>query len=102
MFVRDDNLMIGNCRRGSFRLTRALGDDFRSQTITVAFQRDAGGRVSGFLANAGERNRNTGSPGRDDILSAQIHSRAKRADGRLGEVMEDVRAVDWANARLAG
>ena len=58
VFVRDGSLMIGNFRRGSFRLTRALGDDFRSQTITVEFQRDASGRVTGFLANAGERNRN--------------------------------------------
>jgi len=58
VFVRDGNLMIGNFRRGSFRLTRAFGDDFRSVTISVEFQRDANGRVTGFLANAGERNRN--------------------------------------------
>ena len=58
VFVRDGNLMIGSFRRGSFRLTRALGDDFRSQTIAVEFERDTGGRVTGFLANAGERNRN--------------------------------------------
>jgi len=58
VFVRDGNLMIGNFRRGSFRLTRAFGDDFRSQTITLEFERDASGRVIGFLANAGERNRN--------------------------------------------
>ena len=58
VFVRDGNLMIGNFRRGSFRLTRAFGDDFRSQAIVVEFQRDASGRVTGFIANAGERNRN--------------------------------------------
>ena len=50
--------MIGSSRRGSFRLTRALGDDFRSVTIAVEFERDASGRVTGFIANAGERNRN--------------------------------------------
>jgi CubicO group peptidase (beta-lactamase class C family) len=58
VFVRDGNLMIGSFRRGSFRLTRAFGDDFRSQTIAVEFQRDASGRITGFIANAGERNRN--------------------------------------------
>ena len=58
VFVRDGNLMIGSFRRGSFRLTRAFGDDFRSVTFAVEFQRDASGRVTGFLANAGERNRN--------------------------------------------
>jgi CubicO group peptidase (beta-lactamase class C family) len=56
--VRDGNVMIGSFRRGSFRLTRAFGDDFRSQAFAVEFQRDPGGRVTGFLANAGERNRN--------------------------------------------
>jgi hypothetical protein len=58
VFVRDGDLMIGSFRRGSFRLTRAWGDEFRSQTIAVEFTRDAAGRVTGFLANAGERNRN--------------------------------------------
>jgi hypothetical protein len=57
-FVRDGILMLGNFRRGSFRLTRAFGDDFRSQTWTITFDRDASGRVVGFVANAGERNRN--------------------------------------------
>ena len=58
VFVRDGNLMIGNFRRGSFRLTRGYGDDFRSQAFAVEFQRDASGRVTGLIANAGERNRN--------------------------------------------
>ena len=58
VFVRDGNLMLRNFRRGSFLLTRAFGDDFRSQAWTVTFDRDASGRVVGFLANAGERNRN--------------------------------------------
>jgi len=58
VFVRDGTLMLRNFRRGSFLLTRAFGDDFRSQAWTVTFDRDASGRVIGFLANAGERNRN--------------------------------------------
>jgi CubicO group peptidase (beta-lactamase class C family) len=56
--VRDTSLVIHNFRRGSFPLTRAFGDDFRSVTISVEFERDASGQVTGFLANMGPRNRN--------------------------------------------
>ncbi len=56
--TRDTSLMIRNFRRGAFRLSHALGDDFRSVSMTVSFERDASGQVSGFIVNAGDRNRN--------------------------------------------
>jgi CubicO group peptidase (beta-lactamase class C family) len=58
VLVRDTSLVIHNFRRGSFPLTRAFGDDFRSISISVEFERDAGGNVTGMLVNMGPRNRN--------------------------------------------
>jgi CubicO group peptidase (beta-lactamase class C family) len=56
--LRDGELRISNFRRGGGRLTHVMGDDFRSPQLVVTFERDAGGRVTGFLANLGDRNRN--------------------------------------------
>ena len=56
--VRDGTLVVSNFRRGSSPLTRAFGDEFRTPIFSIQFERDPDGRVIGFLADAGERNRN--------------------------------------------
>ncbi len=47
-------------RHGTIRLVHAWGDDYAGSLVSlrsVEFQRDAAGRVTGLLMNAGERNR---------------------------------------------
>ncbi len=57
--ARDSALLMRNFRRGAMRLTRALADDFRGTggLASVAFERDATGRVVAMIVNMGERNR---------------------------------------------
>ncbi|MEO7456748.1 MAG: DUF3471 domain-containing protein, partial [Gemmatimonadaceae bacterium] len=57
--VRDTALVMRQFRRGTARLIHAFGDEFTSTMgAAIAFERDASGRVTGFTANAGDRNRN--------------------------------------------
>jgi CubicO group peptidase (beta-lactamase class C family) len=57
--ARDSTLMMQTFRRAPMPLTRAMGDDFTSADgLDVWFERDASGRVTGFAANWGTRNRN--------------------------------------------
>ena len=58
--IKDGNLVLNHFRHGTISLTRGWGDDYRGARIlqSVEFQRDAGGRVTGFVVNSGERVRN--------------------------------------------
>ena len=58
--VRDSAVTLRHFRHGDIALTRAWGDDWSGAPFfvrSVAFQRDARGRVTGFVVNAGERAR---------------------------------------------
>ena len=55
------NVVLRHFRHGTVTLTRGWGDDYRGNAFfmqSVEFQRDARGRVTGFVVNAGERVRN--------------------------------------------
>jgi hypothetical protein len=55
---RDSTLTMQTFRRTAISLMRAMGDEFASGDGTaVRFERDAAGRVTGFAASLGERNR---------------------------------------------
>ena len=55
----DSTLVMETFRRTPSALTRAAGDDFiAADGIDVWFERDGAGRVTGFAANLGPRNRN--------------------------------------------
>ncbi|MGH7679951.1 MAG: serine hydrolase [Gemmatimonadaceae bacterium] len=59
--VRGDTLALRHRRHGTIRLTPAWGDDFYAPPFfmrSVEFQRDASGKVTGFVINAGDRVRN--------------------------------------------
>jgi hypothetical protein len=59
--VKDTTVTLRHFRHGDVQLVRAWGDDWSGAPFflrSVAFQRDARGRVTGFLVNAGERARN--------------------------------------------
>ena len=57
--VKDTSAMLRHWRRGDIPLTHAYGDDYTGPGVpSVEFQRDASGRVSGFLVNSGSRVRN--------------------------------------------
>jgi hypothetical protein len=57
--ARDSTLVMQTFRRPAISLSRAIGDDFTAADgLDVWFERDASGRVTGFAANWGVRNRN--------------------------------------------
>ena len=59
--VSGDSVTLWHFRHGSIPLTRAWGDDFRGGQWflqSVEFQRNAAGKVTGFVVNAGDRVRN--------------------------------------------
>jgi CubicO group peptidase (beta-lactamase class C family) len=56
---RDSTLVMQTFRRTAISLSRAVGDDFTAADgLDVWFERDASGRVTGFAASWGTRNRN--------------------------------------------
>jgi CubicO group peptidase (beta-lactamase class C family) len=56
---RDSTLVMQTFRRTAIPLSRALGDDFTAADgLDVWFERDGSGRVTGFSASLGPRNRN--------------------------------------------
>lgn len=58
--VSDSTVTLRHFRHGDVPLVRAFGDDWSGAPFflrSVMFQRDARGRVTGFLVNAGERAR---------------------------------------------
>jgi CubicO group peptidase (beta-lactamase class C family) len=56
---RDSTLVMQTFRRTAIPLMRVLGDEFAAADgLAVRFERDGAGRVTGFAANLGERNRN--------------------------------------------
>jgi CubicO group peptidase (beta-lactamase class C family) len=56
---RDSTLVMQTFRRAAVPLSRAMGDDFTAvEGLDVWFERDARGRVTGFGATVGTRNRN--------------------------------------------
>ena len=58
--VKDSTVTLRHFRHGDMPLARAWGDDWSGAPFflrSVAFQRDAGGRVDRFVVNAGERAR---------------------------------------------
>jgi CubicO group peptidase (beta-lactamase class C family) len=61
--VSGDSVTLWHFRHGDIPLTRAWGDDYRGAQWflqSVEFQRDAGGKVIGFVVGAGDRVRNVG------------------------------------------
>ncbi len=59
MEFRDTSFVMRNVRRDTGRLIHAYGKEFRGTAqLTVAFERDAAGRVTGFSVELGDRNRN--------------------------------------------
>lgn len=59
--VKDTTVTLRHRRHGDVILTRAFGDDYASPAWfmqSVEFQRNASGKVTGFLVNAGARVRN--------------------------------------------
>lgn len=59
--VKGDSVTVWHFRHGDIPLTRAWGDDYRGAQWflqSVEFQRDAGGKVTGLVINAGDRVRN--------------------------------------------
>ena len=56
---RDSTLVMLTFRRPAIVLSRAVGDDFTAADgLDVWFERDGAGRVAGFGASLGTRNRN--------------------------------------------
>lgn len=60
VIVKDTTVTLRHRRHGDIPLSRAWGDDWSGVPFflrSVAFRRDARGRVTGFVVNAGERAR---------------------------------------------
>lgn len=55
---QDGGIVLRHFRHGTITLTKGWGDDYRGSQFfmnSVEFQRDASGKVTGFVAGAGER-----------------------------------------------
>jgi hypothetical protein len=58
--VKDTTVTLRHFRHGDIPLVRAWGDDWSGSQFflrSVAFERDARGRITGFRINAGDRAR---------------------------------------------